>query len=280
MKTDVIAMRHALLTISEGIAVFTHQRPAVRNALSLELRADYSEMLDRVEADRSVRALVLTGSGGSFCAGGDLKSIQTLLTSDDASARSSAVMRRRLQDTHKWLRRLRDLEMPVIAAVDGPAVGAGFSIALAADFVIASERAFFCMSFAEIGLVPDMGALHALPRVVGMARARDLMFTGRRLPSAEALHWGMVHAIHPSGQLVEEAMQLARRFRALPVEAIALMKRSLNRTFETPYEALLDSEAQAQAIASSMPDYARAVAEFLAASSRSSRPEHRDNPEA
>lgn len=263
MQARQIPLRHSHLSIADGVAEFTHQRPASRNALTLEMRQDYHDMLDCVEGDRSIRALILTGSGGSFCAGGDLKSIQGIFSNPDASARAPEAMRRRLQDIHKWLRRLRDLEIPVIAAVDGPAAGAGFSLALAADFVLASERASFCMSFAKVGLLPDLGSLYALPRAVGMMLAKELMFTGRRLEVIDAKRRGIVHAIHPTDRLGEEARRFARRFVAAPQEALALMKRALNRTFESSYDTLLDLECQAQALASAVPYYAEAVDAFL-----------------
>lgn len=263
MQAQQLPLRHSHLSIADGVAEFTHQRPASRNALSPEMRQDYHDMLDRAEADRSIRALILTGSGGSFCSGGDLKAIQDIFSGPDPSARRPEMMRRRLQDIHKWLRRLRDLEIPVIAAVDGAAAGAGFSLALAADFVLASERAWFCMSFAKVGLLPDMGSLYALPRVVGMTLAKELMFTGRRLEVADARRCGIVHAIHPTDTLPEQARRFARRFAAAPQEALALTKRALNRSFESPYDTLLDLECQAQALASAVPYYAEAVDGFL-----------------
>ncbi|MGO4328128.1 enoyl-CoA hydratase/isomerase family protein [Cupriavidus sp. 2TAF22] len=174
MAADLIRLRDAQLLIEDGVAEFSHQRPAARNALSLDLRADYADMIARIEGDRSVRALILTGSGGSFCAGGDLKSLQEVRASTDAEARSPDAMRRRVQSAHQWMQRLRNLEIPVIAAVDGAAAGAGFSLALAADFMLASSRAFFCMSFAKVGLVPDLGAFYLLPRAVGMSVAKEL----------------------------------------------------------------------------------------------------------
>nr|WP_232344629.1 enoyl-CoA hydratase-related protein [Cupriavidus taiwanensis] len=258
-----IALRHASLCIADGVAEFTHQRPAARNALSLELRQDYRDMLDLVAADRAIRALVLTGSGGSFCAGGDLKSAREMFAGGDAAARAPEAVRRRMQDIHQWLPRLRDLEIPVIAAVDGAAAGAGFSLALAADFVLASERAYFSMSFAKIGLLPDMGALYALPRVVGMSAAKELMFTGRRLEAIDAKRLGIVHAIHPTGTLAEAARRFAQRFVPAPPEALALAKRALNRSFESSYDAVLELEAQGQALASAVPYYAQAVDAFL-----------------
>jgi 2-(1,2-epoxy-1,2-dihydrophenyl)acetyl-CoA isomerase len=172
-------------------------------------------------------------------------------------------MCRRVRTSHQWLRRLRSLEIPVIAAVDGAAAGAGFSIALVADFVLASDRAFFSMSFSKIGLVPDMGALYELPRVVGLSLAKELMYTARRLSAAEAKAVGMVHAVHPADSLVDEARKFAARLVPAPPAAIALTKRMLNRSFETPYETMLELETQAQGVASASAFHADAIAAFV-----------------
>ncbi len=264
MPAELIRLRDAQLTIEDGIAEFSHQRPAARNALSLDLRADYADMLDRVEADRAIRALIVTGSGGSFCAGGDLKSLKESRASSNPETRSPDAMRRRVQSAHDWMQRLRGLEIPVIAAVDGAAAGAGFSLALAADFVLASSRAFFCMSFAKVGLVPDLGAFYLLPRVVGMSVAKELVLTARRVGADEAKQLGIVHAIHTPDDLAQKAWQFARRFAEGPREAMGLSKRLLNQSFESHYAPLAELECSAQAIATSAPYHAAAVDAFLA----------------
>ncbi len=264
MPAELIHLRDAQLTIEDGVAEFSHQRPDARNALSLGMRADYADMLDRVEADRSIRALIVTGSGGSFCAGGDLKSIRESRAASQPEGGLPDAMRRRVQDGHKWMQRLRNLEIPVIAAVDGAAAGAGFSLALAADFVLASQRAFFCMSFAKVGLVPDLGAFYLLPRVVGMSAAKDLMMTARRLGAEEAARMGIVHVVHPANDLTQQAWLFARRFLDAPREAIGLTKRLVNQSFESHYGPLAELECSAQAIATATPYHAAAVDTFLA----------------
>ena len=263
MTTELIPLRDAQLSIHDGIAVFSHQRPAARNALSLDLRADYHDMLDRVQADRGIRALILTSSGGSFCAGGDLKALRERQTSSDPELRSPDAMRRRVASAHVWMERLRNLELPVIAAVDGPAVGAGFSIALAADFIVASTRAVFCMSFARMGLVPDLGAFYFLPRAVGLPMAKELVFTARRMRATEGKQLGFVHSIHEPDALQAEAVAFARRFAAGPREAMGMSKNLLNKSYETPYATLAELECQAQALASTTPYHDDAVAAFL-----------------
>lgn len=260
MPSDITSLRESQLSIEDGVALFTHQRPAARNALSMELRADYRDMLAQVEGDRRVRALVLTGSGGSFCAGGDLKARQT---TTDPDFRSPDAIRRRVQAGHGWIERLRSLEVPVIAAVDGPAVGAGFSIALAADFILASTRAMFCMSFAKIGLIPDLGAFHFLPRAVGLPMAKELALTARRVSAIEGKRLGFVHTLHEPEALLPEAMRFARRFIAGPREAMGLTKNLINKSFETPYATLAELECNAQAVASATPYHGQAVAGFL-----------------
>ncbi|TPQ43816.1 enoyl-CoA hydratase/isomerase family protein [Cupriavidus pinatubonensis] len=256
-------LRNTTLSIRDGIAEFTHQRPEIRNALTPELKHDYVDMLDIVEDDRSVRALILTGSGGSFCAGGDLKSLLAMRDDPSLAAHQPEAMRRRVKRGQGWLRRLRDLEVPVVAAVDGPAAGAGFSIALTADFVLASERASFSMVFVKIGLVPDMGAMYSLPRTVGLSMAKELMLTGRRVGAAEAHKLGIVHAIHSADALAEDARRFAARFVDGPREAMALTKNALNGTFEAPYDTMLAAEAQGQAVAAAAPYYGEAVQAFL-----------------
>lgn len=261
MTVRTIEMRHASLSVEDGIAEFTHQRPKARHALSIELRADYADMLDVVEGDRSVRALILTGTEGSFCAGGDLKSL--LQARAEPETGSPDAIRRRVMDAHAWMQRLRNLEVPVVAAVDGPAAGAGFSLALAADFVLASSRASFCMSFAKVGLVPDLGAVYLLPRIVGMAAAKELILTARRLGAQEAKQLGIVHSLHAPDALMQEARTFARRFGAGPREAMGMSKRLLNQSFESAYAPLAELECAAQAVASSVPYHAMAVNAFL-----------------
>lgn len=263
MSQTLTTLRESQLRVADGIAHFSHQRPEARHALSMELRTDYTDMLTLVESDRSIRALVISGSGGSFCAGGDLKALQSLRDADDPDARSPDAMRRRIQAGHTWMERLRSLEIPVIAAVDGPAVGAGFSIALACDFVLASTRAMFCMSFAKIGLVPDLGAFYFLPRVVGMARAKELALTARRMGAEEARELGIVLSIHAPEDLEAQALSMARKFSAGPREAMGLIKNLFNKSFETPYATLAELEGQAQAVASATAFHAQAIRAFL-----------------
>ena len=259
MKNPVF--QAATLTIDNGIAEFVHSNPASRNAMSSALRADYASMLDMVSADSSVRVLILRGSGGSFCAGGDLHEMADRLNTADAG--SPAATRRRLGASSLWLRRLLELDAVVIAAVDGPAVGAGFSLALHADLVIASSNARFSMSFPKVGAVADFGAHYLLPRIIGLSAARDLILTGRNIDAAEAQTLGLVHNVQPSSELVETAHKMAAQICLGPADALAMSKRLLNQSFDTDYATMANMESLSQALAMSAPPHRQAVQRFL-----------------
>ncbi|MCA0242188.1 MAG: enoyl-CoA hydratase/isomerase family protein [Proteobacteria bacterium] len=260
MDATTVAFQESRLTVHGAVAEFSHQRPQARNPISMALRDDYDRMLRIVAADRSLRALIITGSGGSFCAGGDVKDMADRLHDSDPARNSPEATRRRLGDIHRWLTPLHEIDIPVIAAVDGAAMGAGFALALQADFVLASTRARFGMSFARIGAVPDMGALHALPRIVGLARAKELMITGRRVDAAEAKALGIVLEVHAPEALADAAHAFARRLAAAPREATAMTRKLLNRSFETDYLTMAELETYAQAIAMATPYHAEAAA--------------------
>ncbi|MDF3860810.1 enoyl-CoA hydratase-related protein [Achromobacter denitrificans] len=256
---ETLALRESRLDIgTEGVAVFHHLRGEARSPLSMALRADYADMLAALH-ERQVRALVLAGGEGGFCAGGDVKAMQGRL----ADGSQSAGVRERLQDMHVWLQQLRDLEIPVIAAVDGPAWGGGFALALCADFILATPRASFCMVFLRIGALPDMGALHLLPRAVGLHKAKELLMTGRRVSAQEGQSLGFVHALHEPEALQAEALTLARRFLPAPRVALGLTKRLANRAYELPPAVMAELEACAQVACLAEPDHAEALDRFV-----------------
>ena len=257
--TDLKASR---LLLADGVAELSHQRPAARTALSEELKQDYIEVIGRIENDPSIRVLIITGSGGSFCAGGDIKRMRARIDSTDPEVLSPDYMRRGLDSSQRMLKRLRELDVPVISAVDGAAYGAGFGLALQADFVMASTRAAFCLSFGRIGAVPDYGVAHTLPRIVGMGRAKELVMTARRVLADEALSIGLVHSVHAPQDLLPQAHAFARRLTKGARPALALGKRMLNCSFESDYAASATLEACAQAICLNTPYHAKAAARF------------------
>jgi enoyl-CoA hydratase/carnithine racemase len=263
MRSETVRLRDSSLLIEDGVAELTHLRAENRNTLSAELRLDYVDVLARIESEPAIKALIVTGSGGSFCSGGDLKAVVSRLSASGSQANLALSMQSNLSGAHQWLTRLRSLEVPVIAAVDGAAFGAGMSLALAADFVMASSRARFCMSFGKLGLIPDMGAFHALPRLVGMVNARDLMLTARVVNADEAQRLGFVYSIHSTESLADAAWRFARRFKGASRHALGATKRLLNMSFETPYAALAELEANAQAVETCTPYHFDAVQRFV-----------------
>jgi 2-(1,2-epoxy-1,2-dihydrophenyl)acetyl-CoA isomerase len=246
--------------IDNGVATVTLDRPDARNALNDSVRAGLDAALARIRAGAGdeVRAVVLTGAGGAFCAGGDINTLSAL------AEKPAAAMRQRMRDAQARVRALVDLDLPVIAAVDGAAAGAGFSLALACDFILASPRARFVMSFGRIGLVPDWGAFYLLPRIVGLQKAKELVFSARSVDAAEAMALGIVHRIHRADELLDRAKAFAARFNDASTLAVGLAKQALNQSFQLDLAAMLDVEANAQAIANNSAYHRDATARFLA----------------
>lgn len=240
-------------------AVLTLNRPEQRNALDLELREAFAEVVPQVRDDPSVRAVVLAGAGNHFCSGGDIKTMAQHLE----GPRDIFEGRERIRKIHRWFDELVDLEKPVIAAVDGSVFGAGLSLALAADYVIASPRAKFCSVFARIGYVPDMGLMYLLPRAVGLARAKELVFSARVFDAAEAQVLGIVQQLS-SGEVLQDALRLAARFEHAPTEALGLAKSVMNRAFESDRDTVYAQEAAAQAMCRESGFHQEALRRFLA----------------
>lgn len=241
--------------VHEQVATLTLDNPTKRNALDPAMREEVTEVVDRVRRDRSIRALILTGANGHFCSGGDLRNIAMVGLDNQG-------WRNRLQDLHAWLQDLLMLDRPVIAAVDGAAAGAGFSLALTADFVLATPGARFCMSFMKVGLVPDCGAFYTLPRIVGVQRAKELMLSARDIDGAEALKLGLAMELHTPAQLLPRARALAASFVHASPAAVSLVKRTL-AGWGADLPALLEQEANAQALAMGTTEHRTAVNRFL-----------------
>lgn len=232
-------MKPIKIQIVGGVATITLNCPERKNALSVGMRQALDATLPELRQDPSVKAVIITGEGDAFCSGGDISSIST------ASKRDG---RRAMRDIQLTWEELAGFDKPVIAAVHGPAYGAGFSLAMAADFILASDRARFCLSFARIGLVPDLGVLHTLPRAIGMQRARELLYFGREVGPDEAAELGLVLEVLPPEELLGRAHELASALGQSSPSAFAITKQILSRSFETDRQALLESEATAQAL--------------------------------
>jgi len=249
-------METIVYSVEGAVATLTLNRPAQRNAIDLTMRAEIASCIEALKRDRTVRALVITGAGGAFCGGGDLRGIQ-------AAPQDGAAWRERLHDAHSWVGALIALDRPVIAAVDGPAFGAGFSLALAADFVVASPRARFCLSFMRLGLVPDFGALYTLPRIVGVQRAKELMLSAREVAADEALRLGIAFEIVAAERVLARAQALAASFVDASPLAVSLVKRALAAAPSAGLDATLELEADAQALCFGSAAHREAVARFL-----------------
>ena len=243
---------------SDGIGIITMNQPKRRNALSPEMRADFAKLLPSLQFNTGLGAIILKGTKGVFCAGGDLNAL-----AEDLGKRDTSLDRQRFYHHHEWFQKLLNLEIPVIAAVDGAAYGAGFSIALSADFILCSDRAKMCCVFPRIGLVPDLGAFFTLPRMVGLQRAKEIMFTGRPLDAQEAKQLGIAMDVHGTDDLMDATMELAGRLCKANTRAIGATKRIVNQSFNLDAQALIEMEAAAQAIQLSSDYHQNAVKGFL-----------------
>ncbi|MEM9306605.1 MAG: enoyl-CoA hydratase-related protein [Pseudomonadota bacterium] len=249
------------LKIKDGIAVVTLNQPERRNALTVAAKEGLSAISTQLAQDESLSAVILTGAGGVFCAGGDLKKMLERHTSGEAAGAEDQLAR--MRDTQTWFRTLRDLPVPVITAVDGPAFGAGFGLALAGDFVLASERAQFCASFAKLGVVPDLGLMWSLPRVVGLQRARELFYTARTVKAVEARELGIALEVHPPSALLPRATEMARQMAQASPLAFRLTKQISARAMECDNGVIEELEAQAQAVCLTSKYHHDAISRFV-----------------
>lgn len=254
-----MSYEHIILDISEGIATITLNRPDALNALSKQMNQDLTQAFAEIrpQLGDTVKAVIITGAGRAFCAGGDVKSMN-----EGGRTRGAVAGRQGLREAHNRMYDLMNLEAPVIALVDGPAAGAGANIALAADFVLATPRAMFMQAFGRIGLIPDWSGLYILPRLVGLQRAKDLVFTARKVKAEEALEMGLIYRIVPQEGAMAAAREFAGRFRNASTNAIGAAKVILNQSHNLDHRSLLEQEAQAQGILFTDDYHAQAVQRF------------------
>lgn len=250
MSSPVLLTRHG------ATLLITLNRPEQRNALDLDMRHALGEAVFTARDSLDVKAVVITGAGGAFCSGGDLKALS-------AEQRPIFADRDRIRRLHQWFRELVNLEKPVIAAVDGVAFGAGFNLALACDFIIGTPATRFCAVFARIGLVPDLGGFFLLPRIVGLQRAKELVFSAREVDFEEAQRLGILYASYPAEGMLDEALALAARFSDASTEALGIAKNVLTRSFNLDQDTLAELEASAQAMSLHTEYHRAAAARFL-----------------
>jgi enoyl-CoA hydratase/carnithine racemase len=245
------------LRVEDRVALLTLHRPEARNALSFELKAALAEWIPRLGADPQVGCLLVTGAGGAFCAGGDTKSM-----AQEGRPASPEERKRILRFEHAIPEAIHRLEKPVVAALPGPAAGAGFALALACDLRVAAESAFVTTAYARLGLSGDYGSSWFLTRLCGTAKARELFFTAARVDARECLRLGIVNRVVPDADLEKEALALAKQIAAGPPIALRYMKDNLNRALCEGLSSCLDVEAERMVQSAQTEDYLEAVAAF------------------
>jgi len=248
---------HVRVDVDPPLAWITLARPERLNALGATMRDDLEAALREVGGHPEVRVVVLTGAGRAFCAGADLDAMADLLDREDEETIVSF-----LEAGARVIRRLRTLAQPVVAALNGPAAGAGAALALACDFRLAADTATIALSFTRIGLQPDWGASYFLPRIVGLARALDLALTGRPVEPAEALAMGLVHRVLPSDGFRRAVEGFARELATRPPLALAAAKRTLSLALESDLDAVLAHEQREQLTLFRTADVREGVAAF------------------
>lgn len=235
------------------IAKITLNIPESRNALNLDMRVELLEVFRQISEDDSVKVVVMTGAGKSFSSGGDIRTMEGL---------TAVATRVRLKKGQRLIKAILELEKPIIGAINGVAAGAGVSIALACDILIASEEAKFVLSFVKIGLIPDLGSYYLLPLRVGIARAKELMFTGDMIDAREAERIGMINRVVLPERLEEESFSLATRLVNGPGQSYAMIKAALNR-WPDNLESFFEMESTMQAVAFSSEDFDEGRRAFL-----------------
>ena len=242
----------------EGWRRLVLNRPEKLNSFNRELHAALRAALDDAAADRSVRAVILTGAGRGFSAGQDLS--DRARTPDGPPPDLSATL---AELWNPLARRLRSMPCPVVAAVNGVAAGAGANVALACDVVVAGRSAKFLQAFSKIGLIPDSGGTHTLPRLVGQGRAFALAALAEPISAEQAAAWGMIWKVVDDADLAAEAVAIAERLAALPTDALVALRRCLDAAATAGFDAQLDIEAREQGRLGRSPDYREGVAAFL-----------------
>lgn len=245
-----------LYEAADGVARITLNRPDVLNAITPELITAFGAAIERAGSDEAIRAVLVTGAGRGFCAGADLNS-----SGSPNRKMSSGELLRTLY--HPAILGMRNMPKPIVTAVNGVAAGAGMSIALAGDIILAAQSASFLQAFSRIGLVPDAGSTWFLPRLVGDARARALALLADKIPAEEARQMGMVWKVYPDEQLAAEAQALAARLAKMPTRAYGLIKAALNASGANNLADQLELEASSQDIASKTEDFREGVQAFL-----------------
>jgi 2-(1,2-epoxy-1,2-dihydrophenyl)acetyl-CoA isomerase len=247
-----------LIDKRDGYRVITLNRPERLNAFNIALHEALAAAIDEAAADETCRALLITGAGRAFCSGQDLH--DRVMKPGHVAAKAGEAL---LKHYNPLLRKIRELPMPVVAAVNGVAAGAGCNFALAADIVLAARSATFIEAFARIGLIPDVGGTFFLPRLAGMARARGMALLAETITAEQAEQWGLIWKVCEDDKLMSDAEAMCAKFAKAPTFALGLTKRALDASATNDLDAQLQLEYELQKLAGSSPDYAEGVRAFL-----------------
>ncbi len=243
-----------LETNDHGVVTLRLNRPKTMNAFGPDVKAFFETRVPVLVADPEVRCLLIIGSGKAFCAGGDIRTMRD---------RDPIAVKSRMERTYSWARPLMEGNTPVVTAINGIAAGAGLALALMGDIAIASTGATFRAGFTKIGVCPDLGVAHLLPRAVGAQRARNLLLTNRIIDSNEAAHIGLVSSVVSEERLLDEATLVANALANGPSMATALTRMLIRRSFETSWSSFLETETLAQVAAFNTADQLEGVDAFL-----------------
>ena len=250
-----MAYETILFELNERVATLTLNRPEVFNAFNEQLSFDVIDALKKTAKDPEIRVLVITGAGKAFCSGQDLKSI--------AGAKNRSLRDSIDRRYNPMIKAIRSLPIPVICRLNGVAAGAGCSLALACDMIVASETASLIEVFVNVGLVLDSGSSYFLPRLIGSARAFEMSTLGSKISAQQAFEWGMVNRVCKAEELDAEVEKLTAYYASAPTKAVGLMKKMLNKSFHSDLNTMLEYEAWCQDIAGKSEDYREGVNAFV-----------------
>lgn len=249
-----------ILTAQDGaVLTITLNRPDKLNAANDTLLSELADAFKQAGRDEGVRAIILTGAGRGFCAGQDLAAVQARVPDEKGSLGYG----KHLRHYNEIITRMRKIEKPIVAAVNGVAAGAGMSLVMASDLRLAAQSASFLQAFVKIGLVPDSGSTWFLPRLIGQARAMEMMLTGRKISAEQAEAWGLINRVVPDDQLMAEAQALASELAGLPTKAIGYIKRAVTFAAASGLPEALEYEASMQELAGRTEDHKEGIAAFL-----------------
>jgi len=254
-----MAYEQLIVEVDGSVATVRLNNPSRLNALSPTMTPELMQALEQLAGASAVRAIVLTGDGRGFSAGADLSALQEPYMRGERPQLSLFLK----EGYNKLIPLLAETPKPVVAAINGVVAGAGVSLALACDFRVASQEASFSMAFVRIGLIPDAGSCHLLPRTVGMARALELALLSEKVDAARALELGLVNRVVPADRLMEEAHALAGKLAELPTAAIGLTKRMFNEASRLSLAETMNREAEVQDQAAATDDHIEGVMAFL-----------------